>query len=502
MIDDSTGQTSAAPDIVKRQKALKVKIYDWKKKGYNVTRFLDLLKEDILVAEEEFATFLMKVAHLAKLEEKLYHLDTQGFEDQVKRIESRIKEPESIGEIEQEIILLEEAIVRKKIDSSGATGVQAESTLQRELQRIRQEELKRIRSEESELLREQERKKILNEELTRIREEERERLKKTELERIRKEEKERIVWEDRVVHQLRQAKDRQKEEASRKKMKCPACSGSITITSEDRPLKVRCPDCGKDYTLRAKGEERSGKGTGMGKMQYKKCPKCSSPIPIVSEARPLKIICQMCNAEYMLKAKKGDNAGGIAGSPGTGANQTLPFKQKRSSGLDVKDYDSHQFSAGVSSITCQTCDREIPGDARICGYCGSPVDHSELAKKQNQALTCQNCGKGLPDDARICGYCGSPVSAPGGPPSTPSIDDFELPLSPNEQIRDDFETKKTFKPLNDFSFPMDSDLSGPGVAPPGSMEKYGSHDEGIACPKCGNHVPRGAKFCGVCGNIM
>ncbi len=498
MTDKSTVPAPPSADSEKRQKALKVKIYDWRKKGYNVSRFSTLIQRDISIAEEEFEEFLKTVRQMEKIEERLYRLDSNGFEDHVKKIEDMMREPDQIEELEKEIILLEEKVLRHKIEGSGGKDQESiERELKTELDKIREEELKRVRGEEAERIREQERKRILEEELGRIREEERERLKKTELDHIRKEEKERLVWEDRVVRQLKQAKEQKKDRTKGKEMTCPSCKESIPITSEKRPLKIRCPNCGKDYTLRAKGDTSKQPSTGP-KMQYKKCPKCSSPIPIVSDKRPLKIICQMCNAEYNLKSRKTDGVqSSVAGGPEALANTSLPSKQSRSQGLETKDYGSQNIrDNGV--IACPTCNREIPADAKICGYCGSPIDSREVVQKQ-QSVPCPNCGKEIPGDARICGYCGSPVGPRG---QTGPADSFELPTSPHEKTLEDLSGRKDFKPLNNYSIPSGPDLSGPGTAPPGSMELFTGPAEGITCPKCGNIVPRGAKFCGVCGNTM
>ena len=508
MTQDSIVPSPASTAISKRQKELKVKLYDWKKKGYNVSRIYQLIQQDITLAEEEFNEFLNTVRHMEKIEERLYRLDTTGFEDQVKRIEDMIKDPGRIEELEESIIILEENILKRKLDSSGISDNETkEIELRKELDKIRAEELHRIRKDEAGRLRERERKRILEDELERIREEERERLKKTELERIRKEEKERLVWEDRVVHQLKQAKMRVTEETDTRKMTCRSCKGTIPISSSKRPLKVRCGQCGKDYTLRAR-DNGTVSEKGGARVQYKKCPKCSSPIPIISEKRPLKIICQMCNTEFYLKSKRGGNGvSGVGDNPADLANKTLPIRQSKGPGLETKDYGSHEFDGTGGIITCPTCMREIPGEARVCGYCGSPIDHSEL--EQKRAFPCPSCGKEIPGDAKICGYCGNLVNKqnPGGNPVNQlnpggPLDDLELPPSPNEKILDDLgKYKSEFKPLNEYSLPQMPDLSGPGTAPPGSMDQFG-RGEGITCGKCGNLVPRGAKFCGVCGNTM
>jgi len=496
MTTDESKATSASQEIKKRVKTLKVKIYDWKKKGYNVSRFTTLIDQDISLAEKEFDNFVRTIQQMERLEERLYTLDTTGYEDRVSRIEDLLKDPGKIDEFEKEVILLEEDILREKFKQETGEKEHPEVDLKNELARIRQEELERIRKDESGRLKEQERKRILNEELDRIREEEREKLRKSELDRIRKEEKERIVWEDRVLKQLRQAKEREAEK-SRKKMKCRSCKGTIVITSMKRPLKVRCPTCGKDYTLKAKSDGESGQ-EGDSKIKYKKCPKCSSPIPIISDKRPLKIICQMCNSEYLLKERSGGEGGKHKPTtPGELANQALPPLGPKSQGLETRDYGSQEIKDGGNAITCPTCSKEIPGEANICGYCGSPIDHNEVRK--NQAVSCSNCGKEIPGDARICGYCGTPVQT--GTQST-STDELELPLAPNERILDDLGNDKSqFKPLNEYLLPTTPDATPKGIPPnpPASSE---NPMDGITCPKCGNLVPRGAKFCGTCGNTM
>ena len=517
MIDNSPGQEPVSPDIEQRQKALKIRIYDWKKKGYNVTSILNLIQQDILMAERSFEGFLRSVDHLRTLEERLYRLDTEGFEDRIKDIEDRMKDTDAVDELEHEVILLEEAVLEKKLGEARASGSrEEENTLRRQLERIRGEELDRIRAEESDRLREQERERILQEELERIRKEERERLKASELERIRKEERERLVWEERVVKQLRQVKESEKERKTGS-MTCPSCKGTISIPSPERPLKVRCSSCGKDYTLRGKDDDTLPRDTGPG-MAFKTCPRCTSRIPIVSEKRPLKIICQNCNAEYLLKGKKEEGRSAPKGRQGSKGTPT-PSRDTRSPGLEITDHGSQEFTDTGPPVTCTTCNREIPGDAKICGYCGAPVERT--GKDRMAEARCLNCGKDISREARICGYCGTPVGVPGQ--RDDPFDSMELPpLSPIERINEDREDRKVFKPLNEYNLPPGNPPSTPGADPgqtrgnrpvapsgqtPGAIPgpTRDNRDGGtgtIPCPKCGNTVPRGAKFCGVCGNSM
>jgi len=496
MTNDGSKMTSKSPEIQRRQKSLKVKIFDWKKKGYNVSRFTKLIDHDISVAEEEFKEFLKTVKQMERMEERLFTLDTTGYEEQVNSIEDMLKNPDMIDKLEKEIILLEESILKKKLEAEAKAegeNEKPEFNFDKELEKIRSEELERIRNEEGDRLKEQERRKILSEELGRIRMEEREKLRKSEVKRIRREEKERMVWEDRVLRQLRQTKEREVEKAGQKKMKCPSCKGIIAVTSSKRPLKVRCPKCGKDYTLKAKGNASESKIADSKKIQYKKCPKCSSPIPVISDKRPLKIICQMCDSEYLLKEKRlGDVGEGIPTAPGSLANRSIPLRGSRTGTLKTRDYGSQDIKQGGRSIVCPTCGKDIPEEVKICGYCGSPIDRAEV--QQKKGVPCTKCGKEIPGDARICGYCGTPVTA--GAPQSPR-DELELPLTPNEMMIDVPVDRTAFKPLNEYNLPP-----GPGPAPPDAMMRIAGPTEGITCSKCGNSVPRGAKFCGVCGNTM
>ena len=91
MTDETIPVTAKSPDVLKREKILKVKIFDWKKKGYDVSRFTQLIEKDISIAENEFDEFVTTVKQMEAMEGKLYTLDTSGFEQNVERIEAMLK---------------------------------------------------------------------------------------------------------------------------------------------------------------------------------------------------------------------------------------------------------------------------------------------------------------------------------------------------------------------------------------------------------------------------
>jgi len=530
MMNSGSAERITSSDIERRRKALKARIYDYKKKGYNVSRFTDFIEGDISVAEEAFIDFLNDVHILEEMEDRFYRLDTKGFEQETEEIEAMLRDPDRIRELERAIVSLEEKIRRRKSETeSRIDAPTSEEELRSELEKIREEELHRIREEETDRMREQERKRILQEELDRIRKEEEEKLRKTELEKIRNEERERLVWEERVMRQLRHIKEKPKEKKQIKKVKCPACGADIPVTSSKRPLKIRCPECGRNYTLKAKEELKENGKKPEPKVKYKKCPKCGAPIPIVSDKRPLKIICQTCGAEYILKGKKGE-ANGVKKTVKKGAisplspesltNPRLPLKSTPNPALEVKSYGEEMSINSTETITCPTCGREIPADAKICGYCGTPIEEEDrkaaLEKKRTQnqgkgnTIICPNCGNEIPADAKICGYCGQPIQKEESAQATPPMDDFELPSSATDIEKESIGDKTKFKPLNEYDLQNEPEL--PPVEPikpqnkPASTSTESGGDskspDMVVCPKCGNLVPRGAKFCGVCGNPM
>ncbi len=50
--------------------------------------------------------------------------------------------------------------------------------------------------------------------------------------------------------------------------------------------------------------------------------------------------------------------------------------------------------------TCPQCQARLPGDARFCYRCGTPVVRGQV---------CGSCGQDLPPDARFCHHCGQEV---------------------------------------------------------------------------------------------
>jgi membrane protease subunit (stomatin/prohibitin family) len=54
-------------------------------------------------------------------------------------------------------------------------------------------------------------------------------------------------------------------------------------------------------------------------------------------------------------------------------------------------------SGPAEGDTCPQCQAALPGDARFCFRCGTPVVRGQV---------CGSCGKDLPADARFCHHCG------------------------------------------------------------------------------------------------
>jgi serine/threonine protein kinase len=60
-------------------------------------------------------------------------------------------------------------------------------------------------------------------------------------------------------------------------------------------------------------------------------------------------------------------------------------------------------------VRCTECQREIPGDAAFCGYCGSSVRTEQ---------DCPDCGRANPPDMRFCSGCGRALESPTLTPPT------------------------------------------------------------------------------------
>jgi len=101
-------------------------------------------------------------------------------------------------------------------------------------------------------------------------------------------------------------------------------------------------------------------------------------------------------------------------------------------------------------------------------------------------ITCPQCGKENADNFNYCLECGAEL-IPAKEPAAPQAEQAGAPLQDEsfQEVGDDFVEPI---PLTEVKGTSDAGADG---APPVR-----------ACPKCGNHVPDGFRFCGKCGCPM
>jgi hypothetical protein len=56
-------------------------------------------------------------------------------------------------------------------------------------------------------------------------------------------------------------------------------------------------------------------------------------------------------------------------------------------------------------MKCSNCSKEVPENAKVCGYCGTKLEIK-------QEHICPDCGKEIPAKAKVCGFCGSKLVKP------------------------------------------------------------------------------------------
>lgn len=115
--------------------------------------------------------------------------------------------------------------------------------------------------------------------------------------------------------------------------------------------------------------------------------------------------------------------------------------------------------------------------------------HAETENKNDEtdSLCCPYCGTKLPEGAKFCGVCGASL-----------ISEQTLEAAAEEAANHAEETKEEQpETVNDTA--AQTVMS----AEAQSAEEIASENEGPHfCPHCGNKLPDGAKFCGVCGNTV
>lgn len=87
---------------------------------------------------------------------------------------------------------------------------------------------------------------------------------------------------------------------------CPKCGDEIEVTSSERPIKIKCPSCGAKGTLKDDAPPPKKKGKKKEEEPEEEneiinCPACGGDIELTSKERPLKIKCPNCGKKGTLK---------------------------------------------------------------------------------------------------------------------------------------------------------------------------------------------------------
>lgn len=93
---------------------LKVKLEEWKAKGYLVTRLEALIMDDVDKAKVEFENFERSIEKMNALRQKLDSLEIEGYEAKVRLIRTKLNYPNLASEVEKEIGKLERKIREDK----------------------------------------------------------------------------------------------------------------------------------------------------------------------------------------------------------------------------------------------------------------------------------------------------------------------------------------------------------------------------------------------------
>ena len=178
---------------------------EWRSAGYNTQRLENALENgnDFKTIKNVFHSYILDIQLLKKYEKKLNKLNHVGFSRDIDKIKNKLKNPELLPKIKNDLIELREKIKNrpKAMD-------------------------------------------ISNDSMDDIRNKIREEIKRKELAKIRKEELEKI-------NRAKENKNASLKLAqSIKTHVCPKCDKLIVITSENRPCRVKCLNCRKEFLLK------------------------------------------------------------------------------------------------------------------------------------------------------------------------------------------------------------------------------------------------------------
>ena len=360
-VPQNPSQTDTATQK-KQRLAIKSKINAWKKKGYQVSELEALLSDDFEALQELFFDYVHDINILEKCRQELSNLNSEGFEERFESIEKRIFTPSKADEVRNECLELKKELMITIKNVPDLTKQQ--DLLRKELERIRKEEIERIKREEVKKIRKNERERLIKEAEKRLR--------KKEGKKIKQQEMERQTW----IRHLKETIPETKKEPTVKHVKtCPSCRQRIPITSDERPLQIKCGGCGKEYTLRGGKELKNEKP-----LKRMKCPKCHDIIEIFSNKRPLKVSCGGCGKEFTLKAKhekREEEKEEEHVAPSISLDEILAktTKEKKSSTLEMKSYgEADKLTTKIEEkdeVECPHCGVMVPSEFKRCGMCGN-----------------------------------------------------------------------------------------------------------------------------------
>jgi RNA polymerase subunit RPABC4/transcription elongation factor Spt4 len=150
------------------------------------------------------------------------------------------------------------------------------------------------------------------------------------------------------------------------------------------------------------------------------------------------------------------------------------------------------------STKCSRCGATLSKKAKFCTVCGTPVSTSEVrvqlgTKPAIKKLTCSNCGKVLKGSEKFCTGCGmSLVETAPSPPATttdgcPNCGFAKNPPGSNYCINCGQILPNATSPPEESAATITAPESTPTT---------------IVCPKCGQQVKGGSKFCRYCGSAL
>jgi len=521
-MESDTSVPSTPPGEDREIQAMLTRMREWKSRGYDVSR-LEQVADKPEELKSIFFDFLSDLHTLESVEEELDSIDAAAYSTHVDVIRSKLNDPDMAEEANYELAELKQRIERDKLDSYVGRSAERVSAAMRKgfdpghREDVLREELRRIREEEAEKLRREELARIREEEIERIRREERRRLIAQEKEKLRREAREREMFDKTVKKTLRDIKIKGKKYKT-----CPACGEKIEITTDKRPLKLKCGGCGKEYTL--KGDSDS---------KFRRC-KCGNVMGIPSKVRPLKISCKKCGRSYLLKeksARAGDDDIQMIDVPGR--TRTV----KRASRVADMEAMKRSQEDVLSRIGNGPETRNGFLEGKNYARPGSPDEPEQgmppgpgPANGGGGARYCPNCGGPVAENFNVCGHCGynikenvpAPVdpdplrdipssvpSAGTGPgeqkPDFPGLEParvgtrHEMPGSMMGDLRP--ADGDAVRPAPSFFDPPDTPGPRSSTEERPSMGETGSLPSLIPkfCPKCGNEIPEGGMFCGSCG---